>query len=232
MDYNPIAQRFDAYSDHATTDWELGLKPVAVLLEPLHAKKVLDYGCGSGNFANYLAQGGAEVTGVDVSSEMVKMAQDQGISGVTYQVIESGDLSVFKDETFDVVTTNFVLCTMASQEEIARVLKELHRVLKGGGIVTTLNANWEAGNGREFISAKLNYVEELKAGMAVETTLKGEKVLLVRDYFWPKAAYIHFFEEAGFKDITVTEMKALDDSQAWVDEREYSPLFILSASKK
>ncbi|WP_132029753.1 class I SAM-dependent methyltransferase, partial [Keratinibaculum paraultunense] len=39
--------------------------------------KVLDVGCGTGNFSIKLAKMGCEVVGIDVSKEMLKVAEEK-----------------------------------------------------------------------------------------------------------------------------------------------------------
>ena len=54
--YDKISKQYKEYGKQATTDWELGHKNVAKLLEPIKGKKILDYGCGNGKFSIYLAE--------------------------------------------------------------------------------------------------------------------------------------------------------------------------------
>jgi 2-polyprenyl-3-methyl-5-hydroxy-6-metoxy-1,4-benzoquinol methylase len=54
------------------------------VLGDVRGKQILDVGCGSGLYAIYFARAGAEVTGIDFSSNMIaladKNAHDEGIS--------------------------------------------------------------------------------------------------------------------------------------------------------
>ena len=229
--YDSVTNLFDEFGPHATTETVLGLSRVKEIISPLSEKIVLDYGCGAGRFSRLLAAQGAQVMAVDSSYEMIKAALRHGSGGITYKHIDTGNLADIKSNSMDSAVLNFVLCTIASQSEIVGVLKEIHRTLKLGGMCVALNANWEKCNGREFVSFKCPKVEILAPGTEIPVVLKGEKPLILVDYFWPRKNYIDFFEKAGFKNVKVEERAATDDSYPWIDEKEYSPLFIVTGSK-
>lgn len=97
--------------------------------------KVLDIGCGIGGPARYLAETyGCHVRGVDLTEEWAAAGQKlTERCGLAEQVhIEQGnalDLP-FDDQTFDVVWCQNVTMNIADK---AKVLGEVHRVLKPGG---------------------------------------------------------------------------------------------------
>ena len=80
--------------------WNI-VTPPTVLIELVESGKIppcktIDFGCGTGNYAVYLAEQGFEVTGVDISPAAVKIAQENaGKRGVTCDFITAdvcGDL--------------------------------------------------------------------------------------------------------------------------------------------
>ncbi|MCX6713895.1 MAG: methyltransferase domain-containing protein, partial [Candidatus Vogelbacteria bacterium] len=132
---------------------------------------------------------------------------------------------------FDFVVMNFVICTIPEIKEIEQIFREVSRLLKPGGQLFVLNVNWEKCNGREFLSFKLDHVDDLKPGDKVASILKWDDNIRVRDYFWPQSKYRHFFEQAGFKDVRIKEILASNEPYPWVDEAKYSPFFIVSGQK-
>lgn len=50
---------------------------VRSLLPDVDGERVLDSGCGPGTYAGWLAERGADVVGVDVSSRMVEIAREE-----------------------------------------------------------------------------------------------------------------------------------------------------------
>ena len=66
--------------------------------------KTIDFGCGVGNYAIYLAGRGFDVTGVDISSRAIKIAQEKTKEkSVSCQFVAANLLGDLKEvtETFD-----------------------------------------------------------------------------------------------------------------------------------
>jgi ubiquinone/menaquinone biosynthesis C-methylase UbiE len=231
MDYNPIASLYDSYEANATTLWFLGYPFVMNHMESVANKNILDYGCGSGTFSRYLRDQGAKVTGVDVSESMIEVALANKPENITYRAISSGDLGFLKDDSFDLVVSNFVLCTIPTIREVKNIMKEIHRVLKKNGIFIIMNSNWERSNGREFISYKLEYCEDLFPGQRINAQLKTDPPIVFEDYFWSRENYIQSLQECGFTIQDIEEPVAFDSSVPWVDEVTHPPFIIFVAIK-
>ena len=77
----------------------------------INDRKILDVGTGTGRAALLLARGGARVTAIDASEEMLavarRRAQEQGVS-VDFRVGDAHQLD-FKDRSFDVAVSLRVL---------------------------------------------------------------------------------------------------------------------------
>jgi len=117
--------------------------------------KVLDVGCGIGGSARILARDyGFDVTGITISPQQVKRAQELTPPGVTahFQVDDAMNLS-FPDGSFDVVW-----CIEAGPHMPDKALfaKQLLRVLKPGGKLVV--ADW---NQRDDRQKPLNWWERL-----------------------------------------------------------------------
>ena len=70
----------------------------------------MDIGCGPGNEAIFLAKQGTDVTGIDLSSEVIDLAKKLAdLQQVKVNFIQGDALKLpFKDNTFDVVNDTFV----------------------------------------------------------------------------------------------------------------------------
>lgn len=89
---------------------------------------ILDVGCGAGGMLEPLARYG-DVTGVDMQQELVDFCHERGFPNVVLG--DAYDLPA-ADGTVDLLT---LFDTIEHVPDDARVLTEVHRVLKPGGIV-------------------------------------------------------------------------------------------------
>jgi ubiquinone/menaquinone biosynthesis C-methylase UbiE len=122
----------------------LGLKP------PLRA---LDLGCGDGTTALPLACLGAEVTGIDIASNLVaagnKRAAAHGLRRLGFQEGDACNLQGIEDNSFDLTLSVFGAMFAARPSDVAR---EMVRVTKPGG--TIVMGNW-IPNDPSFVSQLL-----------------------------------------------------------------------------
>ena len=95
--------------------------------------EVLDVACGTGDMMLELLKQGADVTGVDLSEEMLAIAKRKVESG-KWKVADAEQLP-FHDECFDAVTCAFGIRNFVHLEQ---GLKEMVRVLKPGGRMAIL----------------------------------------------------------------------------------------------
>lgn len=102
---------------------------------------VLDIGCGAGFLSNCLAQHGHKLTGIDLSSPSLKIAQAYDTTHTAhYQKADACSLP-FQQGQFDAVCAMDLL---EHVEEPDRVIAEASRVLKPGGLFFfhTFNRTW------------------------------------------------------------------------------------------
>ncbi len=111
--------------------------------------RVLDVACGTGNVAIPLARRGAQVTGVDIATNLLVQARDRAATEGMEITFDEGDAEQlpYADATFDAVVTMFG-AMFAPRPEL--VVSEFARVLKPGGLLAM--ANWTPGGfaGRMF----------------------------------------------------------------------------------
>lgn len=95
--------------------------------------EVLDVACGTGDMVLELLKQGADVTGVDLSEEMLAIAKRKVKSG-KWKVADAEQLP-FGDASFDAVTCAFGVRNFVHLEQ---GLNEMLRVLKPGGQLVVL----------------------------------------------------------------------------------------------
>ncbi len=131
--YNLAADVYDENENYLNSFEQGELIP---LLGALAGKKVLDVGAGTGRLSLPLANRGADVTALDVSSKMLDLIKKKNVKITT--IIGDAEALPFEDNTFDIVTAAFLIVHLKNP---TRFFDEAYRVLKDGGILAVTNIN-------------------------------------------------------------------------------------------
>jgi ubiquinone/menaquinone biosynthesis C-methylase UbiE len=189
-------------SEAGTKGWKtlfsehLGSKPL----------KLLDVGTGPGSISVLLAVMGHEVTAVDLSEVMLRLARKNADSCGVEVDLRKGDAEklTFNDNTFDAVVNRWVLWTVTDPNA---ALGEWSRVLKPGGRLCIIDGNWYSG--------KKTPVQKIwKHGSRLYTSIterrnawKGIDPEVIDDLWSTHATRpaddITLFQEAGLSDVQV-----------------------------
>nr|WP_285891262.1 class I SAM-dependent methyltransferase [Paenibacillus pasadenensis] len=88
--------------------------------------EVLDVGCGAGRIAIYLEGKGYQVTGTDVSEQLLNVAKEHSIKhNQPIRYIQNEGVGLpFKDAEFDAIIGFKVLCYIPTRKLRAQALKE------------------------------------------------------------------------------------------------------------
>ena len=161
-------------------------------LLPGPGRATLDLGCGEGRFSRELAAAGHRVTGVDVSPDLVELAQAADPTG-TYLVADAKSLP-FAEATFDLVVAFNVLSCV---DDLERGVGEVARVLPAGGRVcfSIVHPMYTGGRRRDdswVIDA--GYMDER---LHTERVRRGEAELTFANIHRPLGAYTGALERAG-----------------------------------
>jgi ubiquinone/menaquinone biosynthesis C-methylase UbiE len=197
--YSPdLARKYAEHRDqYNETDKALfdGLVTIAV-----EGKDVLDLGCGDGRHAEMIKGMGAKsVSGIDVNETMIELAKKR--RRVSFQVA-SGDNLPFKDASFDMVFSNFVLHYF---KDTFRVIAEVARVLRPGGhFVGTFNIT-DVEKGHEGL---FNTEMPIRLG-------KDDRSVIVRNLIKSRSEIMSAIDAAG---LTVRHEEELDHPNATVDD--------------
>lgn len=192
--YNKIAdayskQYFDDLSDAPYIDKFLDLLPLN--------SKILEVGCGPGQFVKYLIEKGYKTEGIDLSEKMIEIAKEKVPQG-KFQVMDMRKLD-FDNESFDGLLVPYSLIHIPS-EEINLTLKEFARVLKSGGHILLIAQRGEADK-------------------LVEEPLKVSEVMFVN--FFTKDRLSKFITDAGF-EVEYLEEKESQDPKSITDRVIYA----------
>jgi len=119
-------------------------KRTAEMCEFKKGMNVLDVSSGRGTQAIYYAKTfGVNVTGLDISEEMVKTAIkrsiDSGINDKVKFILGDSQSLPFADNTFDVVINE---CAVGIPDDSQQVLNEMLRVVKPNGAIAIHESTW------------------------------------------------------------------------------------------
>jgi ubiquinone/menaquinone biosynthesis C-methylase UbiE len=139
--YGMLAARYDATREATAVETVLGCLCVAG--QRLETMRVLDAGCGTGNYCNVIAHHVAQVTGLDRSPEMLSVAASKVAAHRSEAVrLVAGELRAlpFAAATFDGVIINQVLHHLdrpgdRERPGLRQALAEFARVLHPGGVL-------------------------------------------------------------------------------------------------
>lgn len=107
-------------------------------------KLILDVGCGVGPNAFHFAQlyPNAEIIGIDLAAAMLRYGKQdaarRGLTNVHFYHGDGGDLSLWEDETFDIVHQGACVHEMPADHG-RKTYREMLRVLKTGGVMTVFD---------------------------------------------------------------------------------------------
>lgn len=101
------------------------------------ARRALEIGCGPGRLIRPMSARFGEIHGVDVSDEMIARAREKlrGIPHAHVHATDGSSLSMFADDSFDMVYSYAVFQHIPSKDVVRNYLREARRILKPGGIL-------------------------------------------------------------------------------------------------
>lgn len=129
--------RYDAAADFYIAHFTSGDDPVSLalltLLEPLSGLRVLDVACGHGRATRELARRGGDVTGVDISGNLIKKAQEieqHEPHGIRYLHADITSPGVLGAAAFDAVACNYGLSDI---DDLDHAIAAVSAALRPGG---------------------------------------------------------------------------------------------------
>lgn len=151
--------------------------------------KLLDLGCGMGQFLKIARDDGWDVMGIDISMPAAEYAR------LTFgiEIIESSlEGANFKDDFFDVVTAFNIIDQL---RDPLKELKEIRRVLKENGIISirVLNLRFHI-----FFDSLLKFINRINSIWA-----DIEKPPAFHNYMFNRETATAMLKKAGFKNITI-----------------------------
>jgi ubiquinone/menaquinone biosynthesis C-methylase UbiE len=158
------------------------------------SKRVLDVACGTGIHASMLSKRGFEVTGVDISREMLEQARKKG-GKVRYILMDMRKLSL--NERFDLITCmyNSILYNV-NKNQLRKTLVNFYNHLEKGGMLI-----FDAFDKTAGINEK-KFLYELKGDTHIISVYitrfnRKEDILEFDNYFIINGKLFHDYHHAG-----------------------------------
>ncbi len=206
-----------------------------IIKKYLQGGEALDYGAGTGYSTQFLSQLGFNVVGVDINKEMVHQAQLQ-YPNLSFYPIENAVIP-FKDSTFDLVFSCFVLLEISTPQGIIDYLLEARRVMKkttSSLFVAITGSEYLHDTSKKWLDFKTDFPENKKllSGNLVKLYHDSSQIEF-SDYYWTLEDYRSFFVKAGFHLLEVKfPLGKKEESFSWKDELVFSPSTIFVAIPK
>ena len=112
---------------------------IIALLNPIEGKKILELGCGKGDLSVWLAKKGAQVTAIDIGSDLVAAGRMLAKVNHVYCEFQQGNISElpFDPTGYDIVIGLAILHHL-SEDDVIKAMRECCRVLTTSGIAIFL----------------------------------------------------------------------------------------------
>ena len=193
------------------------------ICEELAVKKVIDIGCGQGNFLLSLEASGMEAFGTDLSSEQIKVCKEKELN------VACIDIAYVK-ETFDCATAIFDVLNYMDKQSLEKFVKDTYNLLSVGGYfifdVNTLYGFEEVAQGSlninlegKFIAIDAFFEDKKLTTNIVLFSKKGDETYtkeedFITQYYHEKNAIKKLLTKSGFEIKQIINFHLHDDDKA------------------
>jgi ubiquinone/menaquinone biosynthesis C-methylase UbiE len=254
MNDNPVIDEINksAYAAAEVVDWyedlDFILKPEAAILRKITPvikdKKLLDIGIGAGRTTKFLLEISKDYTGIDYTPRSAELAQEK-FPAAKILCCDARDLRVFGDAVFDFVLFSFNAIDYMIHEDRVRVLREIHRVLKPGGLFMFSTHNrdhkyfdkfpWQEGKFDlgHLKSCLYTFLHLPKHYRMKKHEIRTERYAIINDtahgfsllaYYISLAEQVKQLDEAGFVEVEAYDMEGNPTEQ----DRDFPWIYYLA----
>lgn len=224
------ARRANAYAtlEFANT-YHLAFRDLPEILSALvTCVRALDFGCGTGRSTRLLRKLGFDVTGVDISEDMLRIPQTTDPSG-DYRLVPGDNLNQFAAGSFDLVVCAFPFDNVPGVMK-ARIFRDLTRLLAPTGTMVNLVSSPEIYTHEWASFTTKDFPENAvaRSGDVVRIVVTDHQDRRpVEDILWTDESYRAVYRVAGLEAVQVFEPLAKgDEPYSWVSETKIAPWVI------
>jgi SAM-dependent methyltransferase len=200
-----------------------------IITRHVTGKEAVDFGCGTGRSTRFLKQLGFCTTGIDISSEMIEIAQKLDPSGI-YQVVNDGSYKHIGTGKYDLIQSVFTFDNIPGWDTRIRILCGLKELLTHSGRIILLDSTpelytheWASFSTKDFPENR-----NAKTGDVVrDIMLDVDDRRPIEDIFWSVEDYHKLFERAGLSlEATYKPLGYVWEPYKWVSELNIAPWII------
>jgi toxoflavin synthase len=201
-------------------------------LGEIRGKSALDLACGEGSNTRRLKESGtARTVGVDISTEMIRLAREQEQRDpleIEYRIGAVQDLPVI--EEFDMVTAIFLLNYAESSQELLEMCRAAHRNLKMGHRFLAINENISrcTADGSIFHKYGFVYPKNLPSRDAerwiFEVQVSAESWIHIDSRYFHRETYEWALRTAGLREVSWRDLVIPEELLNQEGDEYWSPL--------
>ena len=200
----------------------------AIMSKYVTGTEALDFGCGTGRSTRFLRKLGFNVTGVDISEDMLRVARTLDPSG-DYRIVPGDNLTEFAPETFDLIVSLFTFDNVPSTAKV-RVFSDLRKLLRPTGTIVSVVSSPEIYTHEWASFTTKDFPENAAAcsGDVVRIVVTDHQDRRpVEDILWTDESYRDVYRKASLQAIQVFKPLANgNEPYSWVSETRISPWVI------
>lgn len=242
-DYNKIAEE---YKYSKSLPWRKYLEAYTLfkVAGELTDKSVLDLACGEGFYSRlYKLYGAKEVVGVDLSEQMIVLANEAEKSdplGISYLVGNALELDLGKQ--FDIISASYLLNYSKTELELQTMCRAISKHLKPGGKFVTINNNPDCKD--PAMSMRKYGFERIQTGfeegdeVVYQLFLPDESHIDIVNYHLSKETHEKCFAATGLTNVKWHNMEmspegiAIFGEEHWQDLLASEPVAAISCVKE
>lgn len=200
-----------------------------IIRRHVRSTNAIDFGCGAGRSTRFLQQLGFNVTGIDISADMINRAHQMDPEG-HYLHINDGDFSAIPLHSCNLVQSIFTFDNIPDANHRANLMRGLGNLLARNGCLLLLDSTPELylHDWASFTTTCFPTNRTAKSGDLVHTIITDAfDSRPVDDILWLPEDYRQCFEKAGLSLVaSYKPLAKAEEPFPWVNETTIAPWVI------
>lgn len=228
--YDAIAEWYNELVNQENTVMDFVASALMRMVGEVHNQQVCDLACGQGKLARHLVQQGAQVTAIDLSADLIAIAQREAPHPSLRYVVDNAEtLDSIEDEQFELVVCNLALMDIP---DLSQTVKTVWRVLRSAGrfVFSITHPCFEAPHAEWLTAADGKISREISSyfqeGFWKSTYAEGVRGK-VGAHHRMLSTYINTLVQAGLTLDKILEPQAVTESPEALSRFQVIPAFMI-----